>query len=376
MSNRRPPRLPRSLFYLLALTPVLLPLIAVPPAPVLATNAAPAITSTAIAPQTLTRRALALRLAQQLPTPHPAPERNYPPAADVAGHDPDATAIARSLKANLMSLDPDGKFSPDRLVTREEGFAAVVQLVGSVPLSAVEVDAALEDYTDAYLISAWARRAIANALKLGVLPQGQTQIRPKDLFAAADLDRALQRIGSLPRPQSDPVVQSGEAPFPVWAIPLAALLALSGTGAICLKHRCGRSPDPDSPSVLPATPLPTALQVIEQYQAADGSFRPAREESLDLQPDYAIHFGDESCAYQIAPPYSSPEPALFSLQMTAEGDLLIQPQTQPLPLTCNGKLLGSKGERLQVWNEVRIEFAQADQFTYTWTIQPQYPEAA
>lgn len=111
---------------------------------------------------------------------------------DMTGDRPDYAAIQIALKTGTMTVDNQGRFFPDRPVTRAEGLAIFAQAYGVFQLSEDAVTELLNDYPDAADIPDWANQAMATALQEGFVKTDSNQaIRPLDLMTRADLADAL-----------------------------------------------------------------------------------------------------------------------------------------------------------------------------------------
>lgn len=111
---------------------------------------------------------------------------------DMTGDRPDYASIQIALKTGTMTVDSQGRFFPDRPVTRAEGLAIFAQAYGVFQLSEDTVTELLNDYPDAVDIPDWAKQAMATALQEGFVNTDSNQaIRPLDLMTRADLADAL-----------------------------------------------------------------------------------------------------------------------------------------------------------------------------------------
>lgn len=111
---------------------------------------------------------------------------------DMTGDRPDYAAIQIALKTGTMTVDSQGRFFPDRPVTRAEGLAIFAQAYGVFQLSEDTVTELLNDYPDAVDIPDWAKQAMATALQEGFVNTHTNQaIRPLEPMTRADLAYAL-----------------------------------------------------------------------------------------------------------------------------------------------------------------------------------------
>lgn len=111
---------------------------------------------------------------------------------DMTGDRPDYSAIQIVLKTNTMTVDSQGRFFPDRPVTRAEGLAIFAQAYGVFQLSEDAVTELLNEYPDAGDIPNWAKQAMATAVQEGFVNTDRNPgIRPLELMTHHDLAYAL-----------------------------------------------------------------------------------------------------------------------------------------------------------------------------------------
>ena len=111
---------------------------------------------------------------------------------DMTGDRPDYAAIQLALKTGTMTVDSQGRFFPDRPVTRAEGLAIFAQAYGIFQLSEDAVTELLNPYPDAVDIPDWAQQAMATALQEGfVNTDSNHAIRPLEPMTRNDLAYAL-----------------------------------------------------------------------------------------------------------------------------------------------------------------------------------------
>jgi len=120
------------------------------------------------------------------------------------GHWARAAAEA-AYRAGLVQGDGRGGFAPERTLTREEMAVMLARVIGRYGPAGAEApatDEVLAGYTDAGMVSAWAKEAVALAVGSGLLkgrsaaelaPQGQST-RAEAAKVVYDLLRALGRI--------------------------------------------------------------------------------------------------------------------------------------------------------------------------------------
>ncbi|MCT7988073.1 S-layer homology domain-containing protein [Laspinema olomoucense] len=111
---------------------------------------------------------------------------------DMTSDRPDYAAIQIALKTGTMTVDNQGRFFPDRPVTRAEGLAIFAQAYGVFQLSEDAVTELLKAHPDALDIPDWAKQAMATALQEGFVNTDTNQaIRPLEPMTRADLAYAL-----------------------------------------------------------------------------------------------------------------------------------------------------------------------------------------
>lgn len=111
---------------------------------------------------------------------------------DMTGDRPDYAPIQIALKTGTMTVDSQGRFFPDRPVTRAEGLAIFAQAYGIFQLSDNAVTELLNQYPDAVDIPDWAKQAMATALQEGFVNSDRNQaIRPLEPMTRNDLAYAL-----------------------------------------------------------------------------------------------------------------------------------------------------------------------------------------
>lgn len=117
-----------------------------------------------------------------------------------------ASDIDRVVNLGVMEGYRTGYFNPNHPITRAEALAVVAQAYGVYQFDESIIKAVLSNYPDANQIPDWARKALATALKAGLIDvQPSEPIRPLQLMTRGEmaftLNQYLQQLNSavLPR---------------------------------------------------------------------------------------------------------------------------------------------------------------------------------
>ncbi|SFA73027.1 Fibronectin type III domain-containing protein [Cohnella sp. OV330] len=162
------------------------------------------------------------------PSPSPTPTPVAPaPFTDVAGHWA-AQEIARAYELKLVTGYPDGKFLPDRQVTRAE---FVVMLMHALSGETAEGTDRPADPRDRDRIAAWAAPAVGEAYRRGiVLGYLDDSFRPSDEITRAEMALMLTRAFGL-TPGAGGSIRtefSDDREIPSWAAEAVAALEQAG----------------------------------------------------------------------------------------------------------------------------------------------------
>ncbi|MGV0025343.1 S-layer homology domain-containing protein [Phormidesmis priestleyi] len=278
---------------------------------------------------------------------------------DVRKTHPAYFQIQQAIALKWMSADGNGRFFPNRLLTRDEGFAILVQAAGVAEISQTAKAQPFSAYTGDPQAMEWSKPNLAIALTQGIV-NTERGIRPRDLMRWQDLCYGLNRLATipdLPVPPSRLEVSSAKT----WGI-----IGAIGVGAIGL-ILIGRKPSKPT-STLPQPLFSQAnsetircLQVTEQQVSASGQVKVlAQNETVLLFP---ASFGDQTCTY-IVKSLPSVEGRLFTIAISPEGDLSLMPHPQK-SLVCNGFPVPIEGIRLEKHAQSKIEYQRSH-----WLIQP------
>ena len=112
------------------------------------------------------------------------------PYTDVSSDDPDAPYIRWAQSAGLM-IGANGEFHSGRTLTREQAATVIARFL---TLSGRAAETAPLDYTDAARISTWARDGVAQCTALGILQGSHGAFRPKGTLTRAQIATILQRL--------------------------------------------------------------------------------------------------------------------------------------------------------------------------------------
>ena len=123
-------------------------------------------------------------------TPNPQPVT----LTDIPANFWAANDINTVVRQGVMTGYRENRFYPDHSVSRAEAYAIFAQAYGVQQLDDATVNLVLAQYPDASQIPAWARKAMATALKNGFVdtpPQGK--LRPNDPMTRGDMALALNQ---------------------------------------------------------------------------------------------------------------------------------------------------------------------------------------
>lgn len=100
--------------------------------------------------------------------------------------------IQTVISRGIMTCDRQGKFNPQKSVSRAEALAILAKAKGKKPLPAPIVNHILSRYPDAIQIASADRSAIAASLQTGILPLESGKIAPHVPITRNDMAHALR----------------------------------------------------------------------------------------------------------------------------------------------------------------------------------------
>lgn len=109
---------------------------------------------------------------------------------DVAANNWFYGEFAKAMSMNFLQGTGETTLSPRMTLTREQAFTMVARLLKYVDLNKEKFEA----FTDANLVSAWARDAVASLVNAGIVQGDQNRLKPKDSITRAELAAILDRI--------------------------------------------------------------------------------------------------------------------------------------------------------------------------------------
>jgi hypothetical protein len=271
-----------------------------------------------------------------------------------------------------MSPEPDGRFLPDRPITRDEGFAILSQAAGVPQINETETGQILAQYPGSERILPWFRKNMAIALRQGIvnLEQG---LRPRALMQWQDLCYGFDQLGwlQIPVPEADPA--AGLPPYSPKSpgTPAFWLLAIFLT-AIALTSRALRRSSNPQPPRLPLDPPAwedisieqvKALLVTEQNVSTNGLGLEILRRNVLVILGPATFGTDASCTYI---PHGLPNlNKLFVISATQDGGLLLLPEIEGI--RCGDRPIPMQGMQLSGQDRFTVEYEGRQ-----WLIQPQY----
>ena len=122
-------------------------------------------------------------------------DAGQPLYSDVDADDPNAPYIRWAHDAGLM-IGAGGQFRPDRTLTREQMATVIARYLAL--LGSAQADCPAPDYTDAARISGWAKDGVAQCTAGGILQGSHGAFRPRGTLTRAQTAVILQRLASMP----------------------------------------------------------------------------------------------------------------------------------------------------------------------------------
>jgi len=102
-------------------------------------------------------------------------------------------AIEQAVRNGVMQGYGDGRFLPNRNVTRAEGFAIFAQAYGVFDVGSDRLQEILNPFQDVADVPSWARPAMATAIASGFVNASGNRLRPTDLMTRGDMAFALSQ---------------------------------------------------------------------------------------------------------------------------------------------------------------------------------------
>jgi hypothetical protein len=119
--------------------------------------------------------------------------------SDVKAADWYNDAINTAYTYHLIDGFEDGTFRPNDKITREQATVILAKAMTitslRVQLSAPSIDGTLRPYTDAAVVSTWARSSMADSIQAGIVSgRSTTELAPKDAMTRAEVAAIIQRL--------------------------------------------------------------------------------------------------------------------------------------------------------------------------------------
>jgi hypothetical protein len=176
-----------------------------------------------------TKKTYTVTIQRKAPEPGKPANPNGPSESsvsfsDIAGHWSEAF-LKQAVAKRIVSGYPDQTFRPDNAVTRAE---FTVMLANALKLE--ETDAALS-FTDSDSIGNWAKQAIAQAVKAGIVDGFEDgSFRPEAVISRAEMAAMIARALGLPQDADAATDFADDGDIPQWA--KGAVKALSAEGIV------------------------------------------------------------------------------------------------------------------------------------------------
>ncbi|MBD1846236.1 hypothetical protein H6F89_23010 [Cyanobacteria bacterium FACHB-63] len=270
--------------------------------------------------------------------------------ADVSKAHPNYGQIQKAIALGWMSVDQkNGRFYPNRLLRRDEGFAILSQTQGVPERPAPKRSG---KWTDRNF-------QIAKAQGIVNLDRGD---RPKDLMLQQDLCYGLKRLGLIPIVTPSVPTPSNGSNFPWAIVSLVGSACVAGTIGLWLLFRKPpkRTSFPRSlVSPTPMTDTVKCLLVTEECNAGGKDGTRIADEKIFTFP---ASFGDFKCTY-VVKSLPNVEGRIFEIT-NSQGNLYLMPYSQKA-LTCNRISVPPQGLPLDKYTPSRIQYQHI-----CWRIQP------
>jgi hypothetical protein len=269
---------------------------------------------------------------------------------DVTDTHPAYLQIQQAIAFGWMSPDKNGRFFPNRLLTRDEGFAILAQALG---VSKANQTAEVKQFSDFRQAANWTKPNLSIALTQGIVNVDRG-IRPRDWMLADDLCYGLVQVERVKKSQVETSTKV------LWGI-----FGAIGLGTIGLFLLC-RKPFESSAVQFRIAPLATpkavkCLQVTELQISALEQMK-VRSQNVKVLL-FPASFGDQTCTY-VVKSVPDVEGEIFTIAISPQGSLVLTPHPKR-SLRCNGLPVPSEGITLEKQVRSRIEYQQTQ-----WLIQP------
>ncbi|MBD2081213.1 hypothetical protein [Leptolyngbya sp. FACHB-17] len=268
--------------------------------------------------------------------------------ADVPKSHPNDRQIQKAIALGWMSVDQkNGRFYPNRLLRRDEGFAILSQTQGVPERPASK---RLGNWTDRNF-------QLAKAQGIVNLDRGD---RPKDLMLQQDLCYGLKKLGLIP---TEAPSVSGSRPNPPWTTAgLVGSAFVVGTIGLWLLFRKPPKRTSFPRSLVSPTTMPDTVKcllVTEECSAGRKDGTRIADEKIFTFP---ASFGDRTCTYVVK---SLPNVKGQIFEITnSQGNLYLMPYSQKA-LTCNGISVPPQGLPLDKYTPSHVQYQRI-----CWRIQP------
>ncbi|MFB9276442.1 Ig-like domain-containing protein [Cohnella cellulosilytica] len=145
----------------------------------------------------ITRAEFAAIIVRALGLVLPESGKAYP-FTDVREEDWYAGSVASAAEYGLVLGYKDGSFRPGETITREEAIVMAVRamrIAGSEPaVGEAETAATLASVQGGGQVSAWARQAVASALRLGIVESSNAELKPNEKIARAETAALIRNL--------------------------------------------------------------------------------------------------------------------------------------------------------------------------------------
>ena len=117
--------------------------------------------------------------------------------SDIKSSDWYAGAVSTSVKAGLINGLGDGKFAPNKAITREEAMVIISNVLTYLKVETKTDASVLSKFTDQNSISSWAKVAATNLVGYGVISGDAGKLNPQKNITRAEVCVILNSAMSL-----------------------------------------------------------------------------------------------------------------------------------------------------------------------------------